>query len=82
MYVFLYNTIKWPYQPKHSPSYPRSRKGVSKGNTFGSVCLSVRTLNSKTIACSGFFIAMVLSLLCDVDVCIYSGLFFAMDLFL
>ena len=20
MYVFLYNTIKWPYQPKHSPS--------------------------------------------------------------
>ena len=21
MYVFLYNTIKWPYQPKHSPSY-------------------------------------------------------------
>ena len=21
MYVFLYNTIKWPYQPKHSPSF-------------------------------------------------------------
>ena len=21
MYVFLYNIIKWPYQPKHSPSY-------------------------------------------------------------
>ena len=21
MYVFLYNTIKWPYQPKYSPSY-------------------------------------------------------------
>ena len=21
MYVFLYNTIKWPYPPKHSPSY-------------------------------------------------------------
>ena len=20
-YVFLYNTIKWPYQPKHSHSY-------------------------------------------------------------
>ena len=19
-YVFLYNTINWPYQPKHSPS--------------------------------------------------------------
>ena len=21
MYLFVYNTIKWPYQPKHSPSY-------------------------------------------------------------
>ena len=21
MNVFLYNTIKWPYEPKHSPSY-------------------------------------------------------------
>ena len=21
MYVFLYNNIKWPYQPKHSPSF-------------------------------------------------------------
>ena len=20
LHVFLYNTIKWPYQPKHSPS--------------------------------------------------------------
>ena len=26
MYVFLYNTIKWPYQPKHSPSQSHSCK--------------------------------------------------------
>ena len=29
MYVFLYNTIKWPYQPKHSPSLSTIFQGLS-----------------------------------------------------
>ena len=35
--LVLYNTIKWPYQPKHSPSL-----GLSQGDPNRAVALLVR----------------------------------------
>ena len=32
MYVLLYNTIKWPYQPKHSPSFVEHSRLLSQGS--------------------------------------------------
>ena len=56
MYVFLYNTIKWPFQPKHSPGWNNIRCHsfrYSNINTrvFVTAVVSTACIKISTIIC-------------------------------
>ena len=52
MYVFLYNTIKWPYQPKHSPSINDGKNLVTKYSISPNFCQLIKRVRQ---ACRSWY---------------------------
>ena len=64
----LYNTIKWPYQPKHSPSYVRCAFSVYY---FGTLCSHeahlLRYVNkSYDLLCEQYYVTCATARICDI----------------